>query len=115
MFVYKENRDLMRRDQINTGRNAEKLNVGSPTCSGIGNENTNNNINKISLSLEGVKPTSVASKNKEYKSDKKETSHDSHSNKKFPTYDVKIVGGKKVIIYHDQQKLNSSLQKPTER
>ena len=41
MFVYKENRDLMRREQITTGRNGEKLDVGS-NSSGGSNTITNN-------------------------------------------------------------------------
>ena len=116
MFVYKENRDLMRRDQINTGRNGEKLSVGSPSGSGNGNANTNNNINKISSSAEGVKQTSIDGKNKyRYDSIEKITNYDNSRKKGFPSYDVKIVGGKKVIIYHDKQKDNPSLQKPDKR
>ena len=43
------------------------------------------------------------------------TNYDNSRKTGFPSYDVKIVGGKKVIIYHDKQKNNSSLQKADER
>ena len=59
MFVYKENRYLMRREQITTGRNGEKLDVGSTSIGGS-NTITINNTNKDSLTSEGVKQTSVA-------------------------------------------------------
>ena len=107
MFVYKENRDLMRREQITTGRNGEKLDVGS-NSSGGSNTITNNDTNKNSLSVEGLKQTCVDVE----KDTLKEANHKNSTKKGFPTYDVKIIGGKKVVIYHDQKidTLNSSKQ-----
>ena len=109
MFVYKENMDLMRREQVKTGRNGEKLDVGSTSIGGS-NTITINNTNKNSLTSEGVKQTSVAVDKKEQNKTAKQTNRKNSSKKSFPTYDVKIIGGKKVIIYHDQKidKLNSS-------
>ena len=106
----------MKRDQINTGRNGGKLSVGSPLSSGIGNTNTNNNINKNGLSEEGVKQTRIDGKNKNrYDSIEKKTNYNTSSKKGFPSYDVKIVGGKKVIIYNDKHKENSRLPQPDKR
>ena len=112
MFVYKENRDLMKRDKIKIVRNEEKLNIGATTSGGIHNTNTNNHINKNSLSSEGVKQTSVDNKKEQSNNSFEQiTSSKSVNKKELPSYDVKIIGGKKVIIYHEHTKnsLNLSL------
>ena len=116
MFVYKENRDLMRRDQIKTGRNEEKINIETTTSGGIHNTNTNNDINKNSLSSESVKQTSVDNK-KEHSNNSFEqiTSSKSINKKELPSYDVKIIGGKKVIIYHEHTRDSLNLSIPNKR
>ena len=101
MFVYKENNDLMKRDK--TGRN--RRDEGGVIGNGSGTSNTTIN----SLSSEAESETRHVNKNetKEWHLQNKQTttSRDNNLGKGifFPSYDVKIVGGKKIIIYHDQQ------------
>ena len=116
MFLYKENRDLMRRDQIKTGRKEEKINIGATTSGGIHNTNTNNDINKNSLSSEGVKQTSVDNKKQQNDNSFEQITSIKTSNKKeLPSYDVKIIGGKKVIIYHEHASDSLNLSSPSKR
>ena len=116
MFVYKENRDLMKRDKIKIGRNEEKLNIGATTSGGIHNTNNNNDSNKNSLSSEGVKQTSVDNKKEQSNNSFEQiTSSKSINNKKLPSYDVKIIGGKKVIIYHEHTRDSLNLSIPNKR
>ena len=116
MFVYKENRDLMKRDQIKIGRNEEKLNIGATTSGGIHITNKDNDINKNSSSSEGVKQTSVDNKKEHSNNSFEQIRSNKSSNKKeLPSYDVKIIGGKKVIIYHEHTRDSLNLSKSYKR
>ena len=89
MFVYKENNDLMRRDTLE-----RKRREGHITKNG-GSTNTIDN----SLRLEDDKKTSIEKLNNE--NNRKipiETPKIRPELKKdYPSYDVKIIGGKKVV------------------
>ena len=104
MFVYKENSDLMKRDIRGRNRRDEGGVIGN------GSDTSNININSLSSEVESETRHVNEKETKEYHSQTKQTTTSSDRNNSnnltkglFPSYDVKIVGGKKIIIYHDQQ------------
>ena len=82
MFVYKENNDISTR-----GIRGRRRGTGRSD----------------SLQLEGDNETSDI-KGREQKGHLQNTTSSNSSNVKLglPTFDVKIIGGKRVVIYHDQ-------------
>ena len=100
MFVYKENNDLMRRDTLE-----RKRREGQITKNG-GSTNTIDN----SLRLEDDKKTSIEKLNN--RNVLIETPNIKPKLKKdYPSYDVKIIGGKKVVIYHDPNTLTRAAER----
>ena len=92
MFVYKENNDLMRRDTLERKRREGHVTKNS------GSTNTIDN----SLPLKDDKKTSIEKLNNENNRNIpiETPSIKPELKKYYPSYDVKIIGGKKVVIYH---------------
>ena len=103
MFVYKENNDLMRRDTLERKRREGHITKNS------GSTNTIDN----SLRLEDDKKTSIEKLNNENNRNVPiETPNIKPKLKKdYPSYDVKIIGGKKVVIYHDPNTLTRAAER----
>ena len=103
MFVYKENNDLMRRDTLERKRREGHITKNSGTTNTIDN----------SLRLEDDKKTSIEKLNNENNRNVPiETPNIKPKLKKdYPSYDVKIIGGKKVIIYHDPNTLTRAAER----
>ena len=89
MFVYKENNDLMRRDTLERKRREGHITKNSGTTNTIDN----------SLRLEDDKKTSIEKLNNENNRHLPiETPNIRPQLKKYyPSYDVKIIGGKKLL------------------
>ena len=106
MFVYKENVDLMR-----TNLTTEQQGRKGGNIIGSSNEKRTKANNNISLGLEGGIETRLVEKgDNNPKTSTGDSSGDSFK-KQFPSFDVKIIGGKKLIIYHDDDLITSTSAK----
>ena len=105
MFVYKENVDLMR-----TNLTTEQQGRKGVDIIGSSNEKRTKAKNNISLGLEGGKETRLVIKGDNNQKTSTLNSGDSFK-KQFPSFDVKIIGGKKLIIYHDDDLITSTSAK----
>ena len=103
MFVYKENNDLMRRDTLERKRREGHVTKNS------GRTNTIDNIPR----LDDDKKTSIEKlDNENNRNVPIETSNSKPKLKKdYSSYDVKIIGGKKVVIYHDPNTLTRAAER----
>ena len=102
MFVYKENVDLMSSNLTTEQQGRKGVDI-----IGSSNEKRTKAKNNISLGLEGGKETRLVEKGDNNPKTSTVNSDDSFK-KQFPSFDVKIIGGKKLIIYHEDDLIKST-------